>query len=40
MALAAMGIETDFRKLRAEGLKPLLLAASAWFFISILRSCW
>lgn len=35
MALAAMGIATDFRKLRAEGLKPLLLAAAAWVFISI-----
>lgn len=35
MALAAMGMETDFRKLRAEGLKPLLLAAAAWVFISI-----
>ena len=35
MALAAMGIATDFRKLRAEGLKPLLLAATAWVFISI-----
>jgi uncharacterized integral membrane protein (TIGR00698 family) len=35
MALAAMGIETDFRKLRAEGLKPLALAAAAWVSISI-----
>jgi uncharacterized integral membrane protein (TIGR00698 family) len=35
MALAAMGMETDFRKLRAEGLKPLALAAAAWIFISI-----
>ena len=35
MALAAMGIETDFRKLKAEGLKPMLLAAAAWVFISI-----
>jgi len=35
MALAAMGLETDFRKLRAQGLKPLLLAAAAWIFISI-----
>lgn len=35
MALAAMGIATDFRKLRAEGVKPLLLAAAAWVFISI-----
>ncbi|HVZ53284.1 MAG TPA: YeiH family protein [Pseudolabrys sp.] len=35
MALAAMGIETDFRKLKAEGVKPLLLAAAAWLFIAI-----
>jgi len=35
MALAAMGMETDFRKLRAEGAKPLLLAGAAWLFISI-----
>lgn len=35
MALAAMGIETDFRKLKAKGLKPMLLAAAAWIFISI-----
>lgn len=34
-ALAAMGAETDFRKLKAEGLKPLLLAAAAWIFISV-----
>jgi uncharacterized integral membrane protein (TIGR00698 family) len=34
MALAAMGLETDFRKLRAQGLKPLALAAAAWLFIS------
>ncbi len=34
MALAAMGLETDFRKLRAEGLKPLGLAAASWLFIA------
>jgi uncharacterized integral membrane protein (TIGR00698 family) len=34
MALAAMGLETDFRKLKAEGLKPLALAAMAWVFIA------
>jgi uncharacterized integral membrane protein (TIGR00698 family) len=34
MALAAMGLETDFRKLKAEGLKPLALAAAAWVFIA------
>ena len=36
MALAAMGLETDIRKLRAKGLRPLLLGASAFLFISSL----
>ncbi len=34
MALAAMGLETDFAKLKREGLKPLALAACAWIFIA------
>lgn len=34
MALAAMGLETDIRKLQAEGLRPLLLGLIAFFFIS------
>lgn len=34
VALAAMGLETDMRKLRAEGLRPLLLGAGAWVFIA------
>ena len=34
MALAAMGLETDFAKLKQEGLKPLALAACAWVFIA------
>ena len=34
MALAAMGLETDFAKLRQEGLKPLALAFCAWVFIA------
>lgn len=34
MALAAMGLETDFRKLKAEGLKPVGLAALSWLFIA------
>ncbi|WP_172327516.1 YeiH family protein [Mangrovicoccus sp. HB161399] len=34
MALAAMGLETDIRKLRREGLRPLALGAAAWIFIS------
>ncbi len=35
MALAAMGLETDFRKLKAKGLRPLGLAATAWIFIAV-----
>jgi uncharacterized integral membrane protein (TIGR00698 family) len=34
MALAAMGLETDFAKLRREGLKPLALAGCATLFIA------
>ena len=34
MALAAMGLETDFAKLKQEGIKPLLLAACSWIFIA------
>jgi uncharacterized membrane protein YadS len=34
MALAAMGLETDIRKLHAKGLRPLLLGAGAFLFIS------
>lgn len=33
MALAAMGLETELKKLRAKGLRPLLLGACAWLFI-------
>lgn len=33
-ALAAMGLETDFRKLKAKGLRPLLLGAGSWVFIA------
>jgi uncharacterized integral membrane protein (TIGR00698 family) len=36
LALAAMGLETSVRKLRAAGLKPFLLGSGAWCFISIL----
>jgi uncharacterized integral membrane protein (TIGR00698 family) len=35
MALAAMGLETDFAKLKREGLKPLGLAACAWGFVAL-----
>ncbi len=35
IALAAMGLETDLRKLAAKGLRPLALGAGAWLFISI-----
>lgn len=34
MALAAMGLETDLRKLRKMGLRPLALGALAWFFVA------
>lgn len=34
VALAAMGLETDIRKLRAKGIRPLALGALAWIFIS------
>lgn len=34
MALAAMGLETDIRKLRRKGLRPLALAAMASLFIA------
>jgi uncharacterized integral membrane protein (TIGR00698 family) len=34
-SLAAMGLETDIRKLKAKGLRPLALGAAAWVFISV-----
>jgi uncharacterized integral membrane protein (TIGR00698 family) len=34
MALAAMGLETDIRKLRAKGLRPLVLGLAAFIFIA------
>jgi uncharacterized integral membrane protein (TIGR00698 family) len=34
VALAAMGLETDFRKLMAEGLRPMLLGLAAFLFIA------
>ena len=34
VALAAMGLETDIRKLQAKGVRPLALGALAWLFIS------
>lgn len=34
MALAAMGLETDLRKLKAKGLRPLILGAAAALFIA------
>lgn len=35
VALAAMGLETDIGKLRAKGLRPLLLAATSTVFIAV-----
>lgn len=37
-ALAAMGLGTDLRKLRLKGLRPLLLGAAGWLFISSLAA--
>jgi uncharacterized membrane protein YadS len=34
VALAAMGLETDIRKLAAKGLRPALLGALAFLFIA------
>jgi uncharacterized integral membrane protein (TIGR00698 family) len=34
IALAAMGLQTDIRKLRAKGWRPLFVGAGAWLFIS------
>ncbi|GLH76980.1 membrane protein [Bradyrhizobium sp. SSBR45G] len=34
MALAAMGLETDFAKLKAKGLRPLALGLAAFLFIA------
>jgi uncharacterized integral membrane protein (TIGR00698 family) len=39
VALAAMGLETDFGKLRAKGWKPLLVGAGSWLFISAFSFC-
>jgi uncharacterized integral membrane protein (TIGR00698 family) len=35
VALGAMGLETDFGKLRAKGWRPLLVGAGSWLFISV-----
>ena len=34
VALAAMGLLTDVRRLAAEGVRPLILGAAAWIFVS------
>jgi uncharacterized membrane protein YadS len=34
VALAPMGLATDFGKLRAKGWRPLLVGAGSWLFIS------
>jgi uncharacterized membrane protein YadS len=34
VALAAMGLETDIRKLTARGIRPALLGALAFLFIA------
>ncbi len=35
ISLAAMGLETSIAKLKAAGVKPLILGASVWGFISV-----
>ncbi len=35
MALAAMGLETDIARLRAKGLRPLLLGLASFLFIAL-----
>lgn len=35
MALAAMGLETDLAKLRAEGIRPFILGLAAFLFIAL-----
>lgn len=35
IAVAAMGLQTDVRKLRTKGWKPLLVGAGSWLFISL-----
>jgi uncharacterized membrane protein YadS len=34
MALAAMGLETDTAKLRAKGVRPLILGFATFLFIA------
>jgi uncharacterized membrane protein YadS len=36
LALAALGLETDFGKLRAKGTRPLMLCGAATLFIAVL----
>jgi uncharacterized integral membrane protein (TIGR00698 family) len=35
-SVAALGLNTDLRALRAQGLRPLLLGLAAWLFIALL----
>jgi uncharacterized integral membrane protein (TIGR00698 family) len=35
-SVAALGLNTDLRALRAQGLRPLLLGVLAWLFVSLL----
>ena len=34
MALAAMGLETDIAKLKAKGIRPLILGCAAFLFVA------
>ena len=40
MALAAMGLETEFRKLKVKGLNPFGLAAESWILSQDSVSSW
>jgi uncharacterized integral membrane protein (TIGR00698 family) len=39
VALSAMGLETNIRKLRARGWRPLIVGAGSWAFISAFSLC-
>jgi len=35
VALGAMGLKTDFSKLKQAGIKPLFLGAMSWAYVSL-----
>lgn len=40
IGMAAIGLETDFSKLAAKGLRPLMLAVTSWLFIALFSLAW